>query len=783
MGYTVMVVMDNTMNVKRFSYLIDSVGEKVCQRLEDAGHEVYQQYLEYGSKKTEDDGVDRGYRTPEEIAGVLEKGQPDFVLWIKYNNAKFSSDNRNQYGGVYMNTGSTAEKSAGKFIRQAFPIDVANNLAKTTGKYTNYTGCPVIKFGFGERLIELEQSGNTVMRYNIYYYLAKGVIDFLNSSAMSKNPNSPASSDSSDGGSSGGQKYSEPSYELMGDVEVKADYTIEQNFKDPITAGSIDRIYEDALPRIFEKQIKLRSDYLIYFDNVLMNDYAISYNTSIGVNSGMGTASVELIYTPAFRSIAINGTVEDGVENGTQMRIFVSNPFSGKYNMVFDGIIKQRILSRDSRGFRLTFSAVDYIYWMNKIIAPVSISFNEAVSPGERLKWKAQSVDPELTANVEISSAGSLKGKTVQEYFNTLKEKSFTNSKIYSETNSVANWDDVIDRVSIMGDINKELVKYQVMDFVVNSNSTFADTVYVSMSNTTNNLMMEFYQDRDGIVRIKPPFWNEPVLKNHVIDPLLIMASSENTDWSKMYTRIIVTGGVEEWMPDSGSTSDKIDILTPVGVYVGSLTGKDKAKWADYTSEGIIPSAYGTVTIDDGSGGGGGSENSQNAGSGTVPTGWIYPMKKKATAEGSGIGAFGADRNGGKRKHAGIDLIQSPGIDVVACASGTVKLIMYDFIDGHDGTNAVFVHNDDGFWILYGEIKENVSVGNKITKGQVIGKTLKNKSGGGCMVHFEVYKGNFTGSDSYDAKVNSGFLNIPDKAYARRNDLLDPSFIKNAPIG
>ena len=782
MGYTVMVVIDNTMNVKRFSYLIDSVCEKVSQRLKDAGHEVHQQYLEYGPRNTEDDGVKRGRRTPEEIAGILEKGQPDFVLWIKYNNAKFSSDNRNQYGGVYMNTGSTAEKSAGKFIRQAFPIDVANNLAKTTGKFTNYTGCPVIKFGFGERLIELEQSGNTVMRYNIYYYLAKGVIDFLNSSAMSKNTKESAFSDSSDGGSSGGQKYSEPSYELMGDVEVKADYTIEQNFKDPITAGSIDRIYEDALPRIFEKQIKLRSDYLIYFDNVLMNDYAISYNTSIGVNSGMGTASVELIYTPAFRSIAINGTVEDGVENGTQMRIFVSNPFSGKYNMVFDGIIKQRILSRDSRGFRLTFSAVDYIYWMNKIIAPVSISFNEAVSPGERLKWKAQSVDPELTANVEISSAGSLKGKTVQEYFNTLKEKSFTNSKIYSETNSVANWDDVIDRVSIMGDINKELVKYQVMDFVVNSNSTFADTVYVSMSNTTNNLMMEFYQDRDGIVRIKPPFWNEPVLKNHVIDPLLIMASSENTDWSKMYTRIIVTGGVEEWMPDSGSTSDKIDILTPVGVYVGSLTGKDKAKWADYTSEGIIPSAYGTVTIDDGSGGGGGSENSQNAGSGTVPTGWIYPMKKKATAEGSGGGAFGANRDSnkyGERKHAGIDLIQVPGVDVVACTSGTVK----ESFEYWAGTYCVFVHNDDGFWINYGEIKPSVSSGDKISKGQVIGKTMKNNARGSCMIHFEVYKGNFTGDSKYTQPWNKKYLNISPLPYQRREDLLDPSFIKNAPIG
>ena len=594
MGYTVMVVMDNTMNVKRFSYLIDSVGEKVCQRLEDAGHEVYQQYLEYGSKKTEDDGVDRGYRTPEEIAGVLEKGQPDFVLWIKYNNAKFSSNNTNQYGGVYMNTGSTAEKSAGKFIRQAFPIDVANNLAKTTGKSTNYTGCPVIKFGFGERLIELEQSGNTVMRYNIYYYLAKGVIDFLNSSAMSKNPNSPASSDSSDSGNQP-ENVTEPSYELMDYEVVPTEYDIPTS-KAPAIQASIDSSAELISKKIHERQLTLHSDYLVYFDDVLMNDYVLSYNTNIGVDVGIGRASVEMMYAPSFNKIRVDDTVTNGVDNGIQLKIFVSNPFSGKYNMVFDGIIKQKVLSRDSRGFQLTFSAVDYIYWMNKIIAPVSIPFNEAVSPGERLKWKAQSVDPELTANVEISSAGSLKGKTLTEYFETLKEKSFTNSKIYSETNSVANWDDVINRVEIMGDINAELVKNEVVDFVINSNTTFADTVYVSMSNTTNNLLMELYQDRDGIVRIKPPFWNEPVLKDHIIDPMMILTATESTDWNKYYTRVIVTGGVEEWMPESGSTSEKVDLLTPVGVYVGSLSDKSAAKWADYTSEGERGSSYREVT-------------------------------------------------------------------------------------------------------------------------------------------------------------------------------------------
>lgn len=382
-------------------------------------------------------------------------------------------------------------------------------------------------------------------------------------------------------------------------------------FTKATTPGSIDKIYGETLPRIYEKQLSVHSDYLVYFDNVLMNDYVLSYTTNIGINAGIGTASVALIYTPAFRSISISGTVEDGIENGTQLRIFVNNIFSGKYKLIFDGIIKQRMLSRDSSGFQLTFSAVDYLYWMNKISAPISIPLNQAISPGERLKWKAQSIDPDKTAKVEISSAGSMKNKNVREYFDNLKEKSFSNSKVYSEPNSTANFDDVIDRVEIMGDINKELTKYQVIDFVVNSNSVFADTVYVAMSNTANNLMMEFYQDRDGIVRIKPPFWNEPVLKNHVIDPMMIISSSETTDWTKMYTRVIVTGGVEEWMPESGSTATKVDLLTPVGVYLGSLSDKGKAKWADYTSEDQTPSAYGTVYVDDNgnvvNGGSGGS--------------------------------------------------------------------------------------------------------------------------------------------------------------------------------
>ena len=711
-------------------------------------------------------------RTLSKVTNDIKAFDSNLVVVIKVN----TNLNKNM---LYLQHESNEEKKLAESIKKAFPNNIIINIAK--GNSIPYSGnIPIIKFApdlLGDDFLTFNKHNKLRPASTDAGYLAQGILNYFGDTGIKSNEQ-----EAQEAVQSSGQLSEEPSYSLMDTDNISVDIDFgASTFTKPTVAGSIDRIYGETLPKIYEKQLTIHSDYLVYFDNILMNDYVLSYTTNVGIRVGIGSASVELVYTPAFRSIGIGGDTSDGIENGTQLRIFMSNVFSGKYKMVFDGIIKQRMLSRDESGFRLNFTAVDYVYWMNKITAPISIPFNQAISPGERLKWKAQSVDPDKTANVVTAKAGSLKGKNVQEYFDTLKEKAFTNSNICSDSNSVINWDDTINRVEIMGDINKELTKYQVIDFIINSNAVFADTVYVSMSNTANNLMMEFYQDRDGIIRIKPPFWNEPVLKTHVVDSMMIISSSETTDWTKMYTRIIVTGGVEEWMPESGSSSSKVDLLTPVGVYLGSLTDKGQAKWADYTSEGVTPSSYGVVTVDDGTGGSSGSSSSgsQAAGQGT-PTGWIYPMKKKATCPIAGASRhFGADRSG--RKHAGVDLIQEPGVAVVACTSGEVKEVDGNY---YAGTGMIFVRNDDGFWINYGEVKPAVSVGQKINKGQVIGTTIRNNSGGSCMIHFEVYQGDFTGAAGYnEGKVNSGFLHVKDQPFARRNDLIDPAFVENLPLG
>ena len=588
MAYEVFVLADTIEYGDRSEYC-KNVAEQLCEALKAQGY-----VAAWAGTATGMYDFTPGKNSPWSANGIKKKisealGEitPDLIVTVKWNPNSMSL---NKSAMLYLQHDSSTEQQIAKHIKNAFPMNVKVGISKgDVAPYDKNT--PMIKFAPSSPLATLNRP---ITDAN---YIAKGIVNYFVGAGIKTAEQSAAEENQNKANEIANEIQStEPSYSLM-NYEVKAtDYDI-PTAAAPSVQASIDAAAGTETKRIYEKQLTLHSDYLVYFDDVLMNDYVLSYNVSLGVDIGIGNASVAMMYSPSFNKIRVNDTVSDGIENGIQLKIFESNVFSGKYIMVFDGIIKQKMLSRDSSGFQLTFSAVDYLYWMNKIIAPISIPFNEAVSPGERLKWKAQSIDPDKTAKVEISKAGGLKGKTIQEYFDNLKEKSFSNSKIYSEENSVVHWDDVVNRVEIMGDINKELVRDEVIDFVVNSNSVFADTVYVSMSNTTNNLMMEFYQDRDGIVRIKPPFWNEAVLKDHVIDPMMIISSSETTDWTKYYTRIIVTGGVEEWMPESGSTATKVDLLTPVGVYLGSLTDKSQAKWADYTSEGERGSSYREVSV------------------------------------------------------------------------------------------------------------------------------------------------------------------------------------------
>jgi len=143
----------------------------------------------------------------------------------------------------------------------------------------------------------------------------------------------------------------------------------------------------------------------------------------------------------------------------------------------------------------------------------------------------------------------------------------------------------------------------------------------------------------------------------------------------------------------------------------------------------------------------------------------LFPFGVRPTASyNDGIRAFGTNRDGGARRHAGCDLYFPAGTPIRAMADGTVMRAPYPF---YDGTWALEVDHG-GFVLRYGEIADpgnSISAGQQIARGQVIahvGWLVKLKK---SMLHLEMYSG--TADGSLTVRAN--------RPYQRREDLMDPS--------
>jgi murein DD-endopeptidase MepM/ murein hydrolase activator NlpD len=123
--------------------------------------------------------------------------------------------------------------------------------------------------------------------------------------------------------------------------------------------------------------------------------------------------------------------------------------------------------------------------------------------------------------------------------------------------------------------------------------------------------------------------------------------------------------------------------------------------------------------------------------------------------------AFGAERDGGARLHAGCDLVTGVGTPVYAVGDG----IVLDYYYFYSSTYAVEVQHAD-FIVRYGEISglaDGVNIGSRVKRGQMIARVGRLDSGN-SMLHFEMYSGEGTGN-----------LTTGDLPYKRRSDLMDPT--------
>jgi murein DD-endopeptidase MepM/ murein hydrolase activator NlpD len=330
---------------------------------------------------------------------------------------------------------------------------------------------------------------------------------------------------------------------------------------------------------IYDKAISSTTEYAIFFDNVRVDQFVTNWSAQSAVDGLIGSASLEMIYLPyLYRKhgkvsnikvgdvkIEDSSEVGDGIDDMTNLRIFVKNQFSGKYCCVFDGNIRSKSLSRTGDGLRITFSASDYITWFNKTIVPLAIPEEDKLTFPDRLRWKAQGINIDKLPLVNQWRELHFRGKNIEQVWKEITDRTMEANMLYSQS-EVAVFDNPLGRVVHMADIDPKYTKEQSpLDFIVTAEATCMNSIYVMMNDLIKSVLLEFFQDRDGLIRIKAPFWSEPVLKNHVIDPSFIINFSESINWDAEYSRIIANGGLE-WYEDNYDIKTK-SYITPTAVY------------------------------------------------------------------------------------------------------------------------------------------------------------------------------------------------------------------------
>lgn len=268
----------------------------------------------------------------------------------------------------------------------------------------------------------------------------------------------------------------------------------------------------------------------------------------------------------------ISVTNDDGIEYMTNVRIFVKNIFTQKYVQIFGGNISAKSSSFTGKDKVLTFQCQDFMAWLTRTICPIAVPFDDTLTKADKLKWSAQGISIDSPQIQKVTSVNEItfKGKSLSQVWQQLSSQTISINKLYTTKDSVASWDNAINRVVVMGDIDPNLRKKQVVDFMLSSSQTSVNSIYVMMNDIVRTLLFEFYQDRDETIRIKPPFWNDHVLNDHVIDPSMLLSYTETSNYENMFTRVCATGALDEWMNSSSGNSITEKMLTPVAVYTSS---------------------------------------------------------------------------------------------------------------------------------------------------------------------------------------------------------------------
>ena len=101
---------------------------------------------------------------------------------------------------------------------------------------------------------------------------------------------------------------------------------------------------------------------------------------------------------------------------------------------------------------------------------------------------------------------------------------------------------------------------------------------------------------------------------------------------------------------------------------------------------------------------------------------------------------FGAPRDGGARKHEGLDIMAPKGREVLACIAGVVVSKRWNALGG----NSIWLHGDDGRFYYFAHLsdyRDGLNEGDRVHAADVIGfvGNTGDAAGKATHLHFEIH--------------------------------------------
>lgn len=461
------------------------------------------------------------------------------------------------------------------------------------------------------------------------------------------------------------------------------------------------------------------SNYIIYFDKTRVDRFAINFDTNLGLTPTEAVASVTMLNA---------NSLSEWKAYLTEVRIFVQNAYTGLYTQVFTGDIvgMSDSASRASTG-RITYQVKGLFSWLD-IPVPMYIQNMDNLNVLRRFQLQAQNIDVEAVTSL-LQNRQDLFGtdKTIEQIIIRLFQLLDQGYTRITDKDTAFGFKDLLTKFKVMSDIDPKFRDKGFLDLTTFTQATTLQGFYDYLYTILTQMMLEFYQDRDGSLRIKGPSWNDAIPRAHILDESVVGDISTGTTWDEQPTRVLAIGGKNEIL-EAASNGDPIDGLStsmsiPVGLYIngGQYIGMH---FESFLKDGVSSSAPG--------------------GLGPVE-GWfddlssrkVYPAATYLSKEYERLKINGGKPHYGTDYYMEFEQLNSQGVDGVVEENRVIT----------GGGNTITIKqniNGQTYYLTYMHLNAlpPFKKGDAIKAGQKIGTT--GGSGiGPPHLHFQVWKGGF----------------------------------------